>query len=417
MGVTRVAGNSSDLKPDLRHEVDKIAHSSIFRGSELLRELLEFFREKALADPSKPVKEALIAERVFKRIDFAPQTDSAVRVHVGRLRSKLAEYYLNEGVSDPIIVEIPRGSYLLKWHFRDQTGSSKQSPLSTAIQQDAPPAPNVRSAKAWLLVSLALALTLVAVSFGWLRSVRSRALPPALATFWKDFLPEGGPDPVIEFTVPEFVGSELTGMSLKRGAEDMRGPLIDTWTGVGEVASVFCLTRIMDSFGKSTKVKGARLLTWDEAKERNIIFLGSPDTNGPLRSFPHLRYFEFKPRADEPRVTHGGIVNIQPRPGEEKYYFILHGANPANWHDFAIVALVPGTSGVRRVLILAGITTISTQAAAEFVCREDSMALLLNKMGVKRGGHVPFFEALLNVTVLGGVPVEERVQVLRIGTS
>jgi hypothetical protein len=69
------------------------------------------------------------------------------------------------------------------------------------------------------------------------------------------------------------------------------------------------------------------------------------------------------------------------------------------------------------VLILAGITTISTQAAAEFVCHEESLALLLNKMGVKRGGHVPFFEALLNVTVLDGVPIQEQVQALRVGTN
>jgi len=53
-----------------------------------------------------------------KPVGFDPRLDSAVRVHASRLRAKLAEYYMAEGVEDDIVVFIPKGSYKLLWTHR-----------------------------------------------------------------------------------------------------------------------------------------------------------------------------------------------------------------------------------------------------------------------------------------------------------
>jgi hypothetical protein len=58
------------------------------------------------------------------------------------------------------------------------------------------------------------------------------------------------------------------------------------------------------------------------------------------------------------------------------------------------------------MLILAGTTTMGTQAAAEYVCREDSLAELLRRLGVSKAADLTPFEALLRVKVSHGVPVK-----------
>jgi hypothetical protein len=81
--------------------------------------------------------------------------------------------------------------------------------------------------------------------------------------------------------------------------------------------------------------------------------------------------------------------------------------------DYAIVGLQPGLDPAHSMLILAGTTTVGTQAAAEYVCREDSLTELLQRMGVSKSGELKPFEALLRVKVTHGVPVKTDLVALR----
>jgi hypothetical protein len=66
-------------------------------------------------------------------------------------------------------------------------------------------------------------------------------------------------------------------------------------------------------------------------------------------------------------------------------------------------------------LILAGTTTLGTQAAVEFVCQQDSLEELLRRLQVPNGGELKPFEAVLRVKVTRGVPVESDIVALRTG--
>jgi hypothetical protein len=66
-------------------------------------------------------------------------------------------------------------------------------------------------------------------------------------------------------------------------------------------------------------------------------------------------------------------------------------------------------------LILAGTTTLGTQAAVEFVCQQDSLEELLRRLQVPEGGELKPFEAVLRVKVTRGVPVESNIVALRSG--
>ena len=77
------------------------------------RWVLKFIVKKTLADNGTELKEYTIALKVLsKRPDFNPQFDPIVRIHAGRLRRTLHEYYLGEGKNDAVFISIPKGAYI-----------------------------------------------------------------------------------------------------------------------------------------------------------------------------------------------------------------------------------------------------------------------------------------------------------------
>jgi hypothetical protein len=111
-------------------QVDKLINSHSLRGSESLCKLLRYLAEHSLDHPGVALKEYQIATEVLGRpAGFDPQSDSTVRVQAGRLRVKLAEYYAHEGVDDPILVEVPKGSYSLTFHLRTSMAAGRRRML------------------------------------------------------------------------------------------------------------------------------------------------------------------------------------------------------------------------------------------------------------------------------------------------
>ena len=80
-----------------------------------------------------------------------------------------------------------------------------------------------------------------------------------------------------------------------------------------------------------------------------------------------------------------------------------------------MIALVRGLNPAKSVLILAGTTTIGTQAAVEYVCQQNSLEDLLPRLQVSAAGELKPFEAVLRVKVTRGVPVESSIVALRGG--
>jgi len=87
--------------------------------------------EHTLNSPTHHLKEYQIATEALERApDFDPQLDASVRILAGRLRSKLAEYYKSTGAHDPILVDVPKGTYTLSFERRTDI----PEPKSTAAE-------------------------------------------------------------------------------------------------------------------------------------------------------------------------------------------------------------------------------------------------------------------------------------------
>jgi hypothetical protein len=109
------------------------------------------------------------------------------------------------------------------------------------------------------------------------------------------------------------------------------------------------------------------------------------------------------------------IINVHPQPSEAKSY-LSSPSHSQLTEDFAVVALVHGLNPSRYELILAGTTTIGTQAAVEYVTRQNSLEELLLRLSVSNSGELKPFEAVIRVKVAHGVPVTTELVALRKGS-
>jgi hypothetical protein len=396
-------------------QVDRLVCSHVLHGSESLCKLLRYLAEHALHHPGVHLKEYQIATEVFGRpADFDPQSDSTIRVQAGRLRMKLAEYYSSEGADDPMMIELPKGTYLLSFHHRAHL------PMHEVRQEALPAPPRVGWAtialSAFLAVALAIIIILIETRNKPEVGAASYAEPaPAIfRTFWGGFL-SGTEEPWVIFSNGAFVGRPETGMRYFDAARDSRNLILDHYTGVGEVLAVHDLDRVFTLLHRQIRVKRGSLFSLDDAKNNDLIFVGSPAENLTLRDIPSTQQFVFQRLESGSRKGDLAVVNLHPEAGEDRYFFGSRSNTPLT-EDYSLIALVRGFNPSQSVMILAGTTTLGTQAAVEFVCNENSLKELLRRLNVAQTGEMKPFEAVLRVKVTRGVPVESSIVALRSGS-
>jgi len=411
-----VTGISATEREHYLAAVNSLVKSQVLHGSESLCKLLRYLAEQALQNPGTAIKEYQIATEVFGRpADFDSHLDSTVRVQAGRLRVKLSEYYASEGADDPLIVELPRGSYSLVFQARPNLPRSQSSETETRGRVRERHILRTWSA-AVIILSTLLAAGVAALVGTWESRSRNRVgslslpAPAAFRTFWKGFL--SGPDePWVIFSNAAFVGRPETGMRYRQ-SQDSDGLILDHYTGVGEVLAVHDLDRVFHLLNRELRVKRGSLFSLDDAKKNNLIFVGSPAENLTLRDLPVNHQFVFRRVESGARKGELAVFNVHPQ-GTEPTLFASSPRNTPLSEDYSVIALVPGLDPSQSAMILAGTTTIGTQAAVEFVCREDSVLQLLSRLKVRAGGDLKPFEAVLRVKVARGVPVETGLVAVR----
>jgi hypothetical protein len=403
-------------------QINRLTASHALHSSESLCKLLRYLSKHAIEHPGSSIKEFQIATEVFGRSpDFDPQLDSMVRVQAGRLRSKLAEYYASDGHEDPVIVELPKGTYVLAFHQRN-SGAAKVA-VATATQVANKPEGEASPERRWgtEVISLSIFLAAAILVIVWLLASRNSfspsiaasgdAAPAAFRVFWHGFT-SGQDEPWVVFSNALFVGRPETGMRYRDASKDTGLPTLDHYTGVGEVLAVHELDRVFDVLHGRIRVKRGSLFSLDDAKNNNLIFIGSPFENLSLLEIPGTQEFIFDRLKSGPRKGDEAIISVHPLADEPKEFLPTPSGTPLA-EDYAVIALVKGMNPGQSVLILAGTTTIGTQAAVEYVCRQSSVEELLLRLSVSQNGELKPFESVIRVRVARGVPVATELVAIR----
>jgi hypothetical protein len=411
-----------EFEGDSRWElVQRVIESPHLIGSARLRDFLLHVTACAIRETPEDATEQQIGIRVFQRSPgFNSSEDSIVRSQARLLRLKLSAYFNAEGASEPMIIAIPKGHYLpvflpsQRVKIVEETngnGSIKDMLASIPIEEakDAPfgrvGVASSKRERGWLAlagVGLTLLLCLsLAMVFRWQRQT---AVARPIKQLWAPFLL--GDPPLVIYSNALFVGDAKSGMryAANDGSDGQSAEFVDHYTGIGELIAVHELTRMFDYQHAEFVLKRSPLVTWDEARSRNLIFIGSVAENGSLKLLPSTQDFTLTATTDA-----AGIINHHPSPGEPQVY--LRPEHPLT-KDYAIVALLPGVQPDHKMFVFSGLTTLGTQAAVEYALEPDTAVELMRQVSFDKKNHN--FEALLEVSIRGGVPLQPRLISLRV---
>jgi hypothetical protein len=409
--------SAPDLAPEISSEVqgdarwvliERITASQHLKSSPRLRDFLFYVADCAIREAPEEATEQQIGIRIFHRHPgYNSSEDSIVRTHARLLRQKLAGYFAEEGIGEEFVVDIPKGHYVPVFHPRTEVTGGNAGEVGPAPVIAPPISVERTRRRKWIAGLLILPILVASAIFAWQFWARSATPQSAVEKFWRPFFTDE--PPLVIYSNAVFVGDSTNGLRYARPQDqenlERTDNYVDTYTGIGELASVYALTTLFDAHHAHFILKRSLLMTWDEAMAKNLIFIGSTAENASLRVLPSTTDFTLTAGPD-----FAGFINHHPKPGEPALY--SRPEHPLT-RDYAVVALLPGVQPGKRMLIFSGLTTFGTQAAVDYVCRPDSTADLLKQItGPKREIHP--FEALLETTIGGGVPLQTRLVTIRV---
>jgi hypothetical protein len=238
--------------PDPRRTlIERVIASSQFRTSLRLREFLHYISECAIKGSPEEATEQQIGVHVFNRLPgYNSSEDSIVRTHARLLRQKLAEYFSTDGLAEATIIEVPKGHYLPI--FRPRHSDPPPAPFPLPVEATPVSTTLLSSAGGfWKSTPLGIALGILCVLvFAGFAMMLPRAWPRAptakspVERFWAPFLT--GDPPVVIYSNARFSGDSRTGLRYIPSGDSPK-EVVDHYTGIGELASVYELTRLFDS--------------------------------------------------------------------------------------------------------------------------------------------------------------------------
>ena len=100
-------------------QAELVCLSDVFRGTTILKALLQYLLSETLAGREGELSQYSIGSAVFDLPgNFSPESNPVVRVTASRLRRALFSYYAGDGAGDPIVIELPKGAYALRFAYR-----------------------------------------------------------------------------------------------------------------------------------------------------------------------------------------------------------------------------------------------------------------------------------------------------------
>lgn len=440
-----------NLQRDAKLEqLERILQSRTLQGSENLKSFLRYVTLKSIEESTDPLKEYTIATEVFGRNnDFSPRSDSVVRVQASRLRHKLQEYYATEGKSDRILIELPKGHYNPVFTLIESTTDPELTPESQPTSQPPQQAinisteitavPAVKSSASrskegkWVkafgsaAVLLAVACALLTISNISLRSQvhegSSQNRAQKFGAVWEPFLQNDDKtllilsNPVVyRFTNPQDTEVTLRD-SINLTPDQARyvteasgnkfmikhsaGRLVlsmDEYTGMGEAIGLARITNLFRSADRGALLKQSRTVSPEDLKNNNIILLGSVWVNEWSGKLPIKEDFAYTSEAT--------IENRNPQPGEDLEYKPKFDSSGRLIEDYGLITVKPNFLFRNTVMVLAGIHSEGTEAAAEYVTNPDYLKNLSDRLHQLSNNSTPpkYYQALLKVDIDNGMP-------------
>lgn len=396
--------------PVFREELESVLSSDALRNADSLRRLLSYLAEAYLAGTARDVKEYAIGRDVMgKPEDYDPRVDASVRVQVGKLRQRLEQYYFSEAPHSRWQIRLPKGHFELEFHGQPEEVAPAVSPLTSARLWKS-------LAAIFALISLALSIWGVSLSRQIPAGTVRRVWTPEMDEFWGPFIRSdktltvvlGSPlfvrfhnsyfrHPLVNDWPTAQKDLPLDEMSRILGSPS---PASEThrWAPFGEAVAAFKLASILSHRKREMILKRSFVLSWEDVRTTNLIFLGPRKFNPQIADLPVEQDFV---------IDRGAIHNLRIRPGEQATYAMPTPADQEEIpDDFSLITRMRGVEGWGEVLVLASGSTAGTWAAADYVTDPDHVRRL-NRILREETGRMPdCYQVILHSRLKSQVPIQ-----------
>lgn len=415
--------------------LERVAAGTQLRRAARLQELLFFLGKRSLKDGCDRVHEQEIGSNVFHRpAVYDTNVDNIVRTNVSDLRKRIDAYFGSEGSDEPLVMEIPRGSYIPVFRPRNkelEPGEENLSEVHSPTAGSAAERPQASAQPRWmpatLICAVLLILVLGGVSFYWWRQYRAlhRSLftwqdKPTVGEFWSQVLNSNpNTDIVISdagigmaealsnktFPLNDYLSrSYISQLQTADMSPDMHTAInrILAWN-LASPDEFMLAWRILalDPAGRNLHLYNARNYMPDLLTKDNVILIGG------RRSNPWDELFDNRINFITEFGTHR-VLNRAPAAGEQAVYL------SSDSDGYCVVAFFPKSDHHGQVLLIEGTNAEATEAAGDFLLSEDELS------GFKKMLHVatlPYFQVLLKVSSVRGTPLTATVAAYRVSSA
>ncbi len=184
---------------EVRAQLVRILESQDFDATDRMRKFLTYVVEETIAGRADRIKAYAVATEVFGRdAAFDPHSDPVVRIEAGHLRRALDRYYLTAGVSDAVVISVPKGSYVPSFEARRQPDMAAPKGKPTRWRRAFPAA----------IASLPVLAVLAAFGFRWMQAepLQAPAIPRLLVKQFDDLTKAGNSEAIARGLTREIVG-------------------------------------------------------------------------------------------------------------------------------------------------------------------------------------------------------------------
>jgi len=411
-----------DLLSDKRWQlVQRIVSSPPFQKSTRLRDLLQFITEQMIHGNAHELTEQHIGNALFhKPSDYSPLEDSSVRVHARQLRLKLHEYFNEEGHNEPLILDIPKGSYAPVFRTVLRSADLLPAIASTVIPVGVW---RRRAMIPWAICGI-LSVFCALLSYRALSHRTAGAASGMAPLFWPSSqifdahhqtiivvadsnygmsrIRAGQPGSLDQYLHRDFQRSPAVtkpGEADSRLSEYISNSALTSFADVADVVSLFKMAGALQS---QVSVRYPLDLRMRELDHTNYIFIGSPGSN------PWVTLLQDKLNFRESETVVGKsakvFVNKNPLPGEQPQYEGLRWTGTVG-EDYATISLLPNATHDGSVLALQGLQQEGTEAAGRFLADEENRRQLMSALGISASDSISrniWFEALVRSRTVAG---------------
>jgi hypothetical protein len=427
---------SAREKDEVCQALDELLHSQPLRSTTQCQQLLRYIVEHTLSGELVLLRERVIGKEVFgRRADYEPGEDPVVRIRAADLRKRLALYYQTHPEPTRVRIDVPSGSYRATFAWRQDepvaapsAGLSEATSLTPALV-DLPPVPRLpmsslsgisngpqttestagwsRLFHSWWVLA-ALLLVASAALTGW---YMYRASDPVRA-FWEPMLTDpkvllisigsnavyrvgeqeidqylsrtggGYPDEGMEFYPPLRPDQTLASTGIS--------PAPDSFVSLADVAATTEIVKMLSRYGKNFDERFPNDISYSEIREHPTISIGganNPVTKDLTKNLPYVRK---------------GRNVILDRAHPENAWELHASADLHDTDDYAIITSLIAKDDADGVVSVAGLGGHGTLAAAEFLCRADTLRSLRARLG--RNWRKKNFQVVLHIKIIDFKP-------------